>query len=84
MTRMLTVFGQSYHCKRPAQPPVKNPCDMEQTPVFSLLTLVAAVRVPSAAAATPSLSLHSPQGWRLDFAALPPAEWLMVLWAARA
>ncbi len=51
---------------------------------LGLLTLVPAVRVPSVTSSTPSLSLHSPQGWRLDFAALPPAEWLMALWAARA
>lgn len=49
-----------------------------------LLALVPAVRVPSAAAGTPSLSLHSPQGWRLDFAALPPAGWLTALWGERA
>ncbi len=48
------------------------------------LTLVPAVRVPSAAASTPSLSLHSPQGWRLDFAPLPPAGWLTALWGERA
>ena len=44
------------------------------------LTLVPAVRVPGAAAAAPSLSLHSPQGWRLEFATLPPAKWLTGLW----
>ena len=48
------------------------------------LTLVPAVRVPRAAASTPSLSLHSPQGWRLEFATLPPAGWLTALWGERA
>ena len=48
------------------------------------LTLVPAVRVPRAAASTPSLSLHSPQGWRLEFAPLPPAGWLTALWGERA
>ena len=50
----------------------------------SPLTLVPAVRVANAVASTPSLSLHSPQGWRLDFAALPPAGWLTALWGERA
>jgi hypothetical protein len=48
------------------------------------LTLVPAVRVPNTVASTPSLSLHSPQGGRLDFAALPPAGWLTALWGERA
>ncbi len=48
------------------------------------LTLVPAVRVPGTAASTPSLSLHSPQGWRLEFATLPPAGWLTALWGERA
>jgi hypothetical protein len=47
------------------------------------LTLVPAVRVPSAAAAAPSLSLYSPQGWRLEFATLPPAGWVTALWGER-
>ncbi len=44
------------------------------------LTLVAATMVPEAAAPTPCLSLASPSGWRLDFAALPPAGWVAELW----
>ena len=47
------------------------------------LTLVPAAMVRGAAASTPSLSLHSPQGWRLEFAALPPAGWLSALWGER-
>ena len=47
------------------------------------LTLVPAARVRDAAASLPSLSLHSPQGWRLEFATLPPAEWLNALWRSR-
>ena len=47
------------------------------------LTLVPAALVAGPVASTPSLSLHSPEGWRLDFAALPPAGWLNTLWAER-
>ena len=47
------------------------------------LTLVPAVRGPSAAAAAPILSLHSPQGWRLELATLPPAGWVTALWEER-
>ena len=49
----------------------------------SRLTLIPAVLVPGPVASTPSLSLHSPQGWRLDFAVLPPAGWLNTLWGER-
>lgn len=48
------------------------------------LTLVPAVRVPDAGASLPSLLLHGPQGWRLEFATLPPVGWLMALWGERA
>ena len=48
------------------------------------LTLVPAVRVPDAGASLPSLSLHGPQGWRLEFATLPPVGWLMALWGEHA
>lgn len=48
------------------------------------LTLVPAMRVPDAGAPQSSLSLHSPQGWRFEFATLPPAGWLMALWGGQA
>ena len=48
------------------------------------LTLIPAARVSDTAASTPSLSLHSPQGWRLEFATLPPVGWLTALWGERA
>ena len=48
------------------------------------LTLVPAVRVPDAGASLPSLLLHGPQGWRLEFATLPPVGWLMALWGEHA
>ncbi len=47
------------------------------------LTLVPVAMVPGAAASRPSLSVHSPQGWRLEFSALPPAGWLTALWVER-
>ena len=47
------------------------------------LTLVPAVLVPGPTSSVPSLSLHGPQGWRLDFAALPPVGWLSALWGER-
>jgi len=47
------------------------------------LTLIPAAMVPGVAASAPSLSLHSPQGWRLEFTALPPAGWLNALWGSR-
>ena len=49
----------------------------------SPLTLVPAVRVADAAAAQSGLSLTHPSGWRLEFAALPPAVWLAALCAGR-
>ena len=48
------------------------------------LTLVPFAMVPGAAASRPSLSVHSPRGWRLEFSALPPAGWLTALWGERA
>jgi hypothetical protein len=47
------------------------------------LTLVAATLLPDAVSSLPSLSLHSPQGWRLEFATLPPAGWLSALCGER-
>jgi len=43
------------------------------------LTLIPAVRVPEEAASLPSLSLTIANGWRLEFAGLPPAVWLAEL-----
>ena len=49
-----------------------------------LLTLVPAVMVPEAVAApAAALVLNSPSGWRLEFAALPPAGWLAQLWGGQ-
>lgn len=49
----------------------------------SPLTLIPASMIPDASVSIACLSLNSPNGWRLEFAALPPASWLVALWAAR-
>jgi len=50
------------------------------------LTLIPAALVPEAVEVAPAaaLLLNSPSGWRLEFAALPPAGWLTQLWGGRA
>ena len=45
------------------------------------LTLIQAVQIGKGSSAQPSLSLDTPTGWRLEFAALPPATWLAALCA---
>ena len=47
------------------------------------LTLIPAVKIGNGPGAQPSLSLDTPTGWRLEFAALPPAGWLAALCAGR-
>ena len=49
----------------------------------SSLTLIPAVRVADAEASSPSLLLAIANGWRLEFAALPPAAWLAELCGGR-
>lgn len=49
------------------------------------LTLVRATMVSEVVSAPgTALMLNSPSGWRLDFAALPPAGWLTQLWGGGA
>ncbi|MEF8697869.1 MAG: hypothetical protein V5B33_18380 [Candidatus Accumulibacter sp. UW20] len=45
------------------------------------LTLIRATIVADPLVSMPCLSLASPNGWRLEFGLLPPAEWLVALWA---
>lgn len=45
------------------------------------LTLIRATIAADPVNSMPCLSLASPNGWRLEFAALPPASWLAALWA---
>ena len=47
------------------------------------LTLIPAARVPEEAGSQPILSLKVANGWRLEFAALPPAVWLAELCGGR-
>ena len=47
------------------------------------VTLVPATVAPVAPHSGPSLSLGMPGGWRLEFAALPTADWLRALCAER-
>ena len=54
----------------------------QDKPASKALTLVPATIVAESQASIPHLSLSSPQGWRLEFAALPPADWLTALWRA--
>ena len=50
--------------------------------VGSALTLIPGRVIPEATGAA-RVSLHSPSGWRLELAALPPAAWLAELWGGR-
>jgi hypothetical protein len=45
------------------------------------LTLIPAVKIGNGSSEQPSLSLDTSTGWRLEFAALPPAAWLAGLCA---
>lgn len=60
-----------WHCRQAGR---------EALPAGAALTLVPASIRPEVLAPMPSLSLHGPRGWRLEFSALPPAHWLTELW----
>ena len=47
------------------------------------VTLVPVTRTPVVAHASPSLLLHSPGGWRLEFGTLPAVGWLHALCGER-